>query len=174
MFWRRLPQVAHRRLGRRVIPKFGVRLGLFFVMFCLGFGSYVMSFVLGLDWGVGYGHRCKELCEWLTGRLSELLGRAQVPILGKVGDGIARLASNDMAAVIATSFLFAIATVVAVSAVSVLVSFVRMFMGSDGSQAELYDEDSDIAGVRSDAAERRRRRAWRPDVSENPYSVTRV
>ena len=36
----------------------------------------------------------------------------------------------------------------------------------------IYDEESGIEGAADAARERRRRKAWRPNVSHNPYSVT--
>lgn len=174
LFWRKLPDVAHRRFDRRVVPKFGTRLLLFFITFFIGFGAYIMSFVTGTEWGVGYGHWCLGISEAMTGRLAELLDRVPVPILHKVGSGFVRLASNDMAAVILTSFLAAVGVVAVVSMASALVSVIRLFMGHDGSQAEVYDGSKKIEGVHSEAQERRRRTSWRPDVSHNPYSVRKA
>jgi hypothetical protein len=174
-FWRKLPDVAHRRLSRRLVPKFGTRLVLFFVTFFVSFGVYVMSFVTGSEWGVQYGKRCQECCAWLGERLTELLGHVPIPLFQRVGDGIVRLLANDMAAVIAVSFLLAIGVVAVVSLVSSVIAVVTMFRGPDGSQAELYEEDGKMvkgAGV----ADARRRKAlgWRPDVANNPYSVSKA
>lgn len=174
LFWRKLPPVARRRFDRRVIPKFSTRLALFFVTFFMCFGAYVMAFVTGSEWGVSYGHQCLVLCEALMERLSALLELIPLPVLHKVGDGLKRLVSNDMAAVIMASFLIGLAVVVLVSAVTLLVSVIRLFMGRDGSQAEVYDDSGSIEGFTSEARERRRRRSWHPDVSHNPYSVTKA
>lgn len=190
LFWRKLPPVARRRFDGRVLPRFGSRLFLFFMTFFVSFGAYVMSFVTGAEWGVAYGKRCLSLCESLMGRLSDLLSKTPVPMAARVGNGLVRLVSNDMAAVIMASFLLAIAVVVAFSLVSVITSVVRMLSGRDGSQAEVYDGSERIDGVSPDAARprepradgartkpealgRRRSGPWRPDVSGNPYSTRR-
>lgn len=174
-FWSKLPEVAHRRFSRRVIPRFGTRLTLFFLTFFVSFGVYVMSFVTGAEWGVGYGRRCIEGCEWLGERLSDLLDKVPVPIVRRIGDGFVQLLSNDMAAVIMTSFLIAVGVVVAVSLVTFVVALVTMLLGSDGSQAELYEEDGKrVKGAGTAGGRRRRRIGWRPDVKNNPYSVRKA
>ena len=174
-FWSKLPEVAHRRFSRRVIPRFGTRLALVFVTFFVSFGLYVMSFVTGAEWGVEYGKRCLENSKWLGERLSGLLENVPVPIVQRIGDGFVRLLSNDMAAVIAMSFLIATGVVVAVSLVTFVVALVTMLRGSDGSQAELYEEDGKkVKGAGTASGHRRRRIGWKPDVANNPYSVQKV
>lgn len=172
LFWRRLPEVSRRRFQGRVFLRFGTRLKMFFLTFFVCFGAYVMAFVTGANWGVEYGHRCLAVCKMLSDRMMELLSGVDEPIVRKIGSGVARIGTNDMSAVIIVSFLVAVGVVIMASALSVLVAFARMFGGRDGSQAEIYDEESGIEGAADATRERRRRKAWRPNVSHNPYSVT--
>lgn len=141
LFWRRLPEVARRRMPARAFPRFATRLLVFFVTFFLCFGAYVMAFVTGSEWGVEYGKACLSFSEWLGGQMERLLSHVSIPIVQRIGDGLVRLMSNSVAAVIVSGFVAAGCVVALVCAVHALSVVIAMFMGRDGSQAELFEDD---------------------------------
>lgn len=178
--WRRLPDVAHRRFQGRVVPGFGARLALFFATFCASFGAYVMSFVMGTQWGVGYGRSCVAACERAMSAVGGVVDRIGHPLVARFGEGLSRLLSNDMPAVMAVSFALGVTAVVLACAVSLVASCARALSGGDGSQAELIgDADGgDPAAGRADVTDGGRDKDDRdgrlPDLSDNPYSAGRL
>ena len=172
---KRLPDVARRKLLRARGLRFHQRLLIFFVLFLIAFGAYMMAFVPASDWGVGYGNKCLSFCGGIGRILSDLCTKVPSEGVHKIGEGIAKMLSNQFVAVIVTSALLSGAVAVAASILVWLRSLVGIIRGKDGSHAELYDETTEGAGVPGDAREFVEddvydSQPWVTDIESNPYS----
>lgn len=174
----RLPDVARRQVLRARGLKFHQRLLIFFVLFLIAFGAYMMAFVTASDWGVDYGEWCLAVSAGIGQWVSGILVRIPSDGVQKIGEGITRMLSNQLVAVIMTSALLSGAVAIAASLLVWLRSFIGIVRGGDGSHAEIYDSstegtdspdgrDAETDGYDIDYGDDGQ---WATEIVGNPYS----